>query len=569
MTEQAPALSPWPTVSDHEIAKLLARGKAKGTLTHDEVMLVIRAVDPTPDVIVQVRGLLADHGIELDESVEPIDDEPGVAPSSASGADDLGEDPPPRRLTALEVLDTLSVDDAEDTTARRARRRQSRIPPTRVAEASRTAGGSADPVRMYLKEIGRVPLLNAAEEVELAKRIESGLHAAERLADLAAADELDKLDAVERRKLKRVIDDGEDAKAALTEANLRLVVSIAKRYVGRGMLILDLIQEGNLGLMRAVEKFDYTKGFKFSTYATWWIRQAITRAIADQARTIRIPVHMVESINKVHRVQRQMIQELEREPTVEELAVRVDLTPARVREILRISQDPLSLDSPVGEEDDSNLADFIEDQQAEAPAEVAARRMLGAAVLEALDELNDREKEVIRLRFGLDDGQPRTLEEVGREFGVTRERIRQIESKTLAKLRHPHRSQKLRDYLETEKRTPSVGAPGSAGVALQVDDGLVGAEGGLARPAGGLAQAVADGTPGLVGELEVDLALADGLEDALDLFVAPPTGLGPVVVADGQSDDDSGLEAHGSFSTAQRSHLLGIRRDHSHPAEVR
>jgi RNA polymerase primary sigma factor len=450
MTEQAPALSPWPTVSDHEIAKLLARGKAKGTLTHDEVMLVIRAVDPTPDVIVQVRGLLADHGIELDESVEPIDDEPGVAPSSASGADDLGEDPPPRRLTALEVLDTLSVDDAEDTTARRARRRQSRIPPTRVAEASRTAGGSADPVRMYLKEIGRVPLLNAAEEVELAKRIESGLHAAERLADLAAADELDKLDAVERRKLKRVIDDGEDAKAALTEANLRLVVSIAKRYVGRGMLILDHIQEGNLGLMRAVEKFDYTKGFKFSTYATWWIRQAITRAIADHARTIRIPVHMVESINKVHRVQRQMIQELEREPTVEELAVRVDLTPARVREILRISQDPLSLDSPVGEEDDSNLADFIEDQQAEAPAEVAARRMLGAAVLEALDELNDREKEVIRLRFGLDDGQPRTLEEVGREFGVTRERIRQIESKTLAKLRHPHRSQKLRDYLETE-----------------------------------------------------------------------------------------------------------------------
>jgi RNA polymerase primary sigma factor len=270
------------------------------------------------------------------------------------------------------------------------------------------------------------------------------------MADLNASGQLINLDFAERRRLGREVRDGEEAKEELISANLRLVVSIAKRYVGRGMLFLDLIQEGNLGLMRAVDKFDYTKGFKFSTYATWWIRQAITRAIADQARTIRIPVHMVESIHKVHRIQRSMLQELEREPTIEEIADKVDMTPGRVREILRISQDPLSLDSPVGEEDDSFLGDFIADTDAEAPAEVAARLMLNAAVLDALGELNEREQQVVRLRFGLEDGQARTLEEVGKEFGVTRERIRQIESKTLAKLRHPHRSQKLRDYLDGE-----------------------------------------------------------------------------------------------------------------------
>ena len=302
--------------------------------------------------------------------------------------------------------------------------------------------GSFDPVRMYLKEIGKVPLLTAEQEVTLAQRIEAGLHATERL-------ELEpNLTEEAQASLEAVATDGQLAKRQLTEANLRLVVSIAKRYVGRGMALLDLVQEGNLGLIRAVEKFDYTKGFKFSTYATWWIRQAITRAIADQARTIRIPVHMVETMNKVLRIQRQMLQELGREPTVEEVAIKVEMTPDRVREIQRIAQEPVSLETPVGEEDDSFLGDFVEDPAAIAPATAAARALLTEAIVEALEELNDRERQVVRLRFGLDDGQVRTLEEVGKEFGVTRERIRQIESKTLAKLRHPTRSQRLRDYLE-------------------------------------------------------------------------------------------------------------------------
>ncbi|MFB0927917.1 MAG: RNA polymerase sigma factor RpoD [Acidimicrobiales bacterium] len=307
--------------------------------------------------------------------------------------------------------------------------------------------GSADSVRVYLKEIGRVPLLTGPDEVRLAKRMEAGLEAVDELAVLNAEGKLESLDFTSRRKLQRRVRDGDRARQEIIQANLRLVVSIAKRYVGRGMPLLDLVQEGNLGLMRAVQKFDHSKGFKFSTYATWWIRQAISRAIADQARTIRIPVHMVETINRVRRTQRDMLQKLEREPTIAELAIEVDLTPERVREILRISLDPVSLEAPVGE-DDSQLGDFIEDENADRPADVAARAMLSNDVLEALEELNDREKEVVRMRFGLIDGRARTLEEVGRAFGVTRERIRQIESKTLAKLRHPQRSEKLRDYLD-------------------------------------------------------------------------------------------------------------------------
>ncbi|MFN2505925.1 MAG: RNA polymerase sigma factor RpoD [Acidimicrobiales bacterium] len=318
-------------------------------------------------------------------------------------------------------------------------------------EGSRIGGGSADPVRTYLKEIGKVSLLSGAQEVALAKRIEAGLKAVAQIAELEDRyGEGVPIPEHECQSLERVVADGFQAKKQLIEANLRLVVSIAKRYMGRGLLFLDLIQEGNLGLIRAVEKFDYTKGFKFSTYATWWIRQAITRAIADQARTIRIPVHMVETINSVLRVQRQLLQEFGREPTVEELAAKVNMAPARVRDIQRIAQEPVSLEMPVGQEDDSQLGDFIEDQQAVAPAEAAARAMLTEAVLEALEQLTDRERKIVRLRFGLEDGQVRTLEEVGREFGVTRERIRQIEAKTLAKLRHPMRSQKLRDYLDEE-----------------------------------------------------------------------------------------------------------------------
>jgi RNA polymerase primary sigma factor len=311
------------------------------------------------------------------------------------------------------------------------------------------AGGpGADGVRMYIKEIGKVALLTAEQEVSLAKRIEAGLEAAQQVADLEDEHGEGNVPTALARPQERRMADGFEAKSLLIEANLRLVVSIAKRYRNRGLQFLDLIQEGNLGLMRAVEKFDYTKGFKFSTYATWWIRQAITRAIADQARTIRIPVHMVETINKVLRVQRQALQELGREPTIEELSARVDMTPARVREILRINQDTISLEQPIGDEEDFSLSDIIEDREAVVPGDAATRLMLDSALRDALAHLTPREQDVVRLRFGLEDGKIRTLEEVGKAFGVTRERIRQIEAKTLAKLRRPESAQLLRDYLE-------------------------------------------------------------------------------------------------------------------------
>ena len=310
-----------------------------------------------------------------------------------------------------------------------------------------------DPVRMYLKEIGKVPLLSADEEIELAQNMEDGAVAIEKInvlkGRLDGASEEEKAEIKEEIKtLQREVDKGADAKKRLAEANLRLVVSIAKRYVGRGMLFLDLIQEGNLGLIKAVEKFDYKKGYKFSTYATWWIRQAITRAIADQARTIRIPVHMVETINKLIRVSRQLLQELGREPSPEEIAKEMSMPVDRVREILKISQEPVSLETPIGEEEDSHLGDFIKDDNVPVPADAAAFTLLKEQLEEVLGTLTEREQKVLTLRFGLEDGRARTLEEVGKEFNVTRERIRQIEAKALRKLRHPSRSRKLKDYLE-------------------------------------------------------------------------------------------------------------------------
>jgi len=430
VTDTSSSTTPWTGVTDAELAKLVTAGKAAGELPLDDVLQVFSHVELTPEAINQIRQYFGQRGVVL--TGDPDTDETVLTDTEIT----------------KELVGELMAELAEDPVTGEERRTARRNRLEAVGWATSLEGsGSADSVRVYLKEIGRVPLLTGPDEVRLAKRMEAGLVAVDELAVLNAEGKLEALEFAARRKLQRRVRDGDRARQQLIQANLRLVVSIAKRYVGRGMQLLDLVQEGNLGLMRAVQKFDHSKGFKFSTYATWWIRQAISRAIADQARTIRIPVHMVETINRVRRTQRDMLQKLEREPTIEELAVEVDLTPERVREILRISLDPVSLEAPVGE-DDSQLGDFLPDENADRPVDVAARSMLSNDVLEALDELNDREKEVVRMRFGLIDGRARTLEEVGRAFGVTRERIRQIESKTLAKLRHPQRSEKLRDYLD-------------------------------------------------------------------------------------------------------------------------
>ena len=375
---------------------------------------------------------------DLSEATEAADEKQETNVNEDGEEEDLLEGIPEEELKAASDVSLPKVTSKKTRSTRSSARKRN--------EAANITMLTGDPVRMYLKEIGKVPLLTAAEEIDLAMKIEAGVAAT---AELDAAEEEGReLDRREKRRLGRIEQVGLDAKQQLIEANLRLVVSIAKRYVGRGMLFLDLIQEGNLGLIRAVEKFDYTKGFKFSTYATWWIRQAITRAIADQARTIRIPVHMVETINKLVRIQRQLLQELGREPTPEEIGDQMGLTAERVREIQKISQEPVSLETPIGEEEDSQLGDFIEDDAAVVPPDAASFSMLQEQLAQVLDGLAERERKVITLRYGLEDGHPRTLEEVGREFGVTRERIRQIESKTLAKLRHPSRSSKLKDYLE-------------------------------------------------------------------------------------------------------------------------
>jgi RNA polymerase primary sigma factor len=393
------------TPSQTEVQKIVRGAKAEGSITTADLAEKLAVLDLTPDETDAVYQQLVELGVDVveDEAVaEEEEEEEEVVPDA----------------------------DEERVRARREVDMALKAP-------------TNDPVRMYLKEIGRVALLTAAEEVSLAKRIEAGLLAEARLEQMG-----EEVTPEQLRELRWTQRDGLHAKRHLVEANLRLVVSIAKRYVGRGMAFLDLIQEGNLGLIRAVEKFDYTKGYKFSTYATWWIRQAITRAIADQARTIRIPVHMVETINKLVRIQRQLLQDLGREPTAEEIAEQMELSSEKVREIQKISQEPVSLETPIGEEEDSHLGDFIEDSEAVVPLERASFRLLQEQLETVLHTLSEREKEVIRLRFGLVDGQPRTLEDVGKKFGVTRERIRQIESKTLSKLRHPSRSQKLRDYLE-------------------------------------------------------------------------------------------------------------------------
>ena len=422
--------------------QLVDRAKGVGSVSEDEIQVALRDVDVDDDELEDLYGALRSRGVEVlsDDDSDPDSDIEGSSDDDDNddgnvgigSLDDDEDDMPREKIPAIPAAPKRS----KKGSSLKARRRQD----------AATVMLTGDPVRMYLKEIGKEDLLTAAEEVDLAMKIEAGTEATEKL-EAHERGELE-LSRVELRRLNRVEQVGLEAKQSLISANLRLVVSIAKRYVGRGMLFLDLIQEGNLGLIRAVEKFDYTKGFKFSTYATWWIRQAITRAIADQARTIRIPVHMVETINKLVRVQRQLLQDLGRDPTPEEIGEEMGMSAERIREIQKISQEPVSLETPIGEEEDSQLGDFIEDSQAVAPPEAASDSMLREQLEQVLDGLADRERKVIKLRFGLEDGHPRTLEEVGREFGVTRERIRQIESKTLAKLRHPSRSGKLKDYME-------------------------------------------------------------------------------------------------------------------------
>ncbi|HLG92805.1 MAG TPA: RNA polymerase sigma factor RpoD [Acidimicrobiales bacterium] len=439
MAEGVGMLSLPPGVPEADFARLIAKGRQQKVLTQEDVIEVLEDVELSTAFIAEVVDRIRSEGIDYLD-VDGVGGEFGELQGEAATPalpQPVARPPGPNGSPARQAPEA----------AGRASQLRRRFVVVGEAEGS---GGAADPVRAYLREIGRVSLLTGELEVELARSIERGMHAAERLAELEDRAKDGKVDPAVLAREEALVAEGNQAKSILIEANLRLVVSIAKRYRNRGMAFLDLIQEGNLGLMRAVEKFDYTRGFKFSTYATWWIRQAITRAIADQSRTIRIPVHMVETINLVVRTQRQLLQELGREPTLEELAARAGMPAERVREIQRINQDTVSLEQPIGEEEDFSLSDLIEDHGAEVPADAATRAMLNEAVKKALAELSEREQRVVRLRFGLDDGQMRTLEEVGRVFGITRERVRQIEAKTLAKLRHPMRSQPLREYLDED-----------------------------------------------------------------------------------------------------------------------
>jgi RNA polymerase primary sigma factor len=432
-----------------ELDKLVGEYKKVGSIAEEEAKDFFSDYDLSDVQITAVFDFLRSQEIAVEHE---IDEQEMEAPVEADAIGLVADDDDVEvSLSDDEILEGIPEDELKsaesiDVVLPKVNTRASKTAKKRQLSDSAAVLLTGDPVRMYLKEIGKVSLLTAAEEIDLAMKIEAGLEASTQLEE--AYRNKTELERREKRRLTRVEQVGLDAKQQLIEANLRLVVSIAKRYVGRGMLFLDLIQEGNLGLIRAVEKFDYTKGFKFSTYATWWIRQAITRAIADQARTIRIPVHMVETINKLVRIQRQLLQELGREPTPEEIGERMGMPADRIREIQKISQEPVSLETPIGEEEDSQLGDFIEDSAAVVPPDAASFSMLQEQLGKVLDGLAERERKVISLRFGLEDGHPRTLEEVGREFGVTRERIRQIESKTLAKLRHPSRSSKLKDYLE-------------------------------------------------------------------------------------------------------------------------